>query len=487
MPLDDHSREQHLNLTHYHLEAKHAPDAAHDPWSAVGPRSVAPFVPCASSRIPMVLHAARLGPEDVLWDLGCGDGRLLHQAAVQYGCRCVGLDIDAPCITEAAERASEQGVASLCQFLCCDLLALQPDSLRTGVLGEAAAADAPAMPPPTCAIVFLTGHGLARLAPLLYGEWCGGGLRLVTCVEALDSTFDFEEGAAGLFEEREQEWPIDRTHERHGIFVVPPLGVAPAAWSTTAAASRDAAVDAPPSTSTTAAAGGTDMGACCDPRPKLTPAQADLSEHVVLRGLLSDEEIGRLCARGEGALGSQAEEAPVTLDLFDEAGAAATMAEDYFHNSSDNCEHRVAHLHRGGALQREESRLLERVLSHVRRADAARWRLLLGRPACLRSAEYHAYTNGGSVADPEHRDQGSLLTLTVLLSEPTECQRGGELRVATSSDRDEAAFAPVTLARGDGCLFVSERRHNVTPVVGGRRSFVIELWDGPPTEFNRHR
>ena len=172
-----------------------------------------------------------------------------------------------------------------------------------------------------------------------------------------------------------------RTHERHGIFVVPPLGVAPAVWSTTAAASRDAAVDAPPSTSTTAAAGGTDMGACCDPRPKLTPAQADLSEHVVLRGLLSDEEIGRLCARGEGALGSQAEEAPVTLDLFDEAGAAATMAEDYFHNSSDNCEHRVAHLHRGGALQREESRLLERVLSHVRRADAARWRLLLGRPA----------------------------------------------------------------------------------------------------------
>ena len=34
--------------------------------------------------------------QDVLWDLGCGDGVVLIQAAQRCGCRCVGLDIDQP-------------------------------------------------------------------------------------------------------------------------------------------------------------------------------------------------------------------------------------------------------------------------------------------------------------------------------------------------------------------------------------------------------
>ncbi|CAE8600461.1 unnamed protein product, partial [Polarella glacialis] len=73
--------------------------------SAAGPFSIAPFVPCAASRIPYVLQAARLGPDDVLWDLGCGDGIILIEAALRCGCRCVGLDIDAPCIATARERS----------------------------------------------------------------------------------------------------------------------------------------------------------------------------------------------------------------------------------------------------------------------------------------------------------------------------------------------------------------------------------------------
>lgn len=97
------------------------------------------------------------------------------------------------------------------------------------------------------------------------------------------------------------------------------------------------------------------------------------------------------------------------------------------------------------------------------------------------------YTHGGSVGDPGHRDAGSLLTLTVLLSEPSECRSGGELTVATSSAPHEPRFVPVPLGRGDGCVFASERRHNVTRLAGSRRSFVIELWDGPLNEFNRHR
>lgn len=51
--------------------------------------------------------------------------------------------------------------------------------------------------------------------------------------------------------------------------------------------------------------------------------------------------------------------------------------------------------------------------------DAQRWKLLLGRPVSVRSVELHTYRPGGSVADPQHRDSGSLLTLSVLLSEPS--------------------------------------------------------------------
>ena len=85
---------------------------------------------------------------------------------------------------------------------------------------------------------------------------------------------------------------------------------------------------------------------------------------------------------------------------------------------------------------------------------------------------------GGSVADPGHRDQGSLLTLSVLLSEPGSCE-GGQLTTAGGRVHE--------LRRGDGVLFVSEQRHNVSTLEAGvRRSFVVELWGRPPTARNRH-
>jgi 2-polyprenyl-3-methyl-5-hydroxy-6-metoxy-1,4-benzoquinol methylase len=78
-----------------------------EPWSHAGPRSVSPFAPCAASRLPHVFAAARLSASSVLWDLGCGDGRILHEAAARYGCRCVGVEIDAPASSGArlARRA----------------------------------------------------------------------------------------------------------------------------------------------------------------------------------------------------------------------------------------------------------------------------------------------------------------------------------------------------------------------------------------------
>jgi hypothetical protein len=97
----------------------------------------------------------------------------------------------------------------------------------------------------------------------------------------------------------------------------------------------------------------------------------------------------------------------------------------------------------------------------------------------------------GNVADPNHRDCGSLLTLSVLLSEPS-AYAGAQFTYvhAASPEADKAlgqTLAPC-LGCGDGVLFVSEKRHNVTTLEAGKRhSFVIELWEGAPNVYNRHR
>lgn len=458
--MDDHSTEQNRMLQAYHFGS-----SGHDEPSG----SISPFVPCASGRVPAVLRAARLTAADCFWDLGCGDGRLCHQAASQYGCQCVGVEIVEACVAEAKARATEQQLDAACKFAVCDLTALQPGALRPdggdphASLGSACADKEAQLLKPTVVMLFITSHGLSRLKGWLRDEWARGGLRIVTCVERLDTCFDFEAEDPLFGDESDgdgaHKWPVYAAHERHGVFVVPPLGTSLDEWAASEAA--------------------------WSPRAPPTPAEADSAyEPLVLHGLLEDAEMERLCALGEEALHAQAAGAPDAIDLFD--ASAATTAEDYFHNSADNCEHRVGHLHRDGLLQLREGRLLEKVLAAVRGADAARWRLLVNRTCSVRSAEYHSYGAGGSVSDPEHRDQGSLLTLTVLLSPPEECEAGGVLHVARSADANQP-LEPVALARGDGCLFASEKRHNVTRLAGRRRSFVVELWEGPPNDFNRHR
>ena len=138
-----------------------------EPWSHAGPRSVSPFAPCASSRVPHILDAARLDEDSVLWDLGCGDGRVLHEAAARYGCRCVGVEIDAPCLAESQKRAEAMGkaVSDVCSWHLRDVTALP-----AGALGADDAMDANT-PSPTVVLLFITGHGLSALSGWLKHEW----------------------------------------------------------------------------------------------------------------------------------------------------------------------------------------------------------------------------------------------------------------------------------------------------------------------------
>jgi SAM-dependent methyltransferase len=83
-------------------------------WQEV--EDLAPFVPTPMDVVDRMLELAELGPEDVLYDLGCGDGRIVITAARKYGCRGVGVDIDPARIRESREGARRNNVRKRVEF-----------------------------------------------------------------------------------------------------------------------------------------------------------------------------------------------------------------------------------------------------------------------------------------------------------------------------------------------------------------------------------
>lgn len=63
-----------------------------------------------------MLKLAEVKKSDVVYDLGCGDGRIVITAAKVYGARGVGIDINPERIKEARENAKKAGVENLVRF-----------------------------------------------------------------------------------------------------------------------------------------------------------------------------------------------------------------------------------------------------------------------------------------------------------------------------------------------------------------------------------
>jgi hypothetical protein len=76
----------------------------------------APFVATPMDVVRKMLEMARVDKDDVLYDLGCGDGRIVITAAKEYGARGVGIDIDPPRIEESIARARTADVENLVEF-----------------------------------------------------------------------------------------------------------------------------------------------------------------------------------------------------------------------------------------------------------------------------------------------------------------------------------------------------------------------------------
>src|SRR5687767_2220420 len=79
------------------------------------------FVPTPQEVVDAMLKLAKVGPNDVVYDLGSGDGRIPITAAKTYGARGVGIDIDPQRIREANENLKTAGVGDKVRFLNQDL------------------------------------------------------------------------------------------------------------------------------------------------------------------------------------------------------------------------------------------------------------------------------------------------------------------------------------------------------------------------------
>jgi SAM-dependent methyltransferase len=75
-----------------------------------------PYVPTTETAVKAMLELAQVKSSDVVYDLGCGDGRIIIAAAKGLGARGVGIDIDPARIREAKEKARQAGVANKVEF-----------------------------------------------------------------------------------------------------------------------------------------------------------------------------------------------------------------------------------------------------------------------------------------------------------------------------------------------------------------------------------
>lgn len=79
------------------------------------------FVPTPNEIVDTMLKMAAVTKKDTVYDLGCGDGRIVITAAQKYGARGVGVDIDPDRVAEATDNAQKAGVAGRVKIVRGDL------------------------------------------------------------------------------------------------------------------------------------------------------------------------------------------------------------------------------------------------------------------------------------------------------------------------------------------------------------------------------
>ena len=82
------------------------------------------FVPTPQKVVDKMLEMAEVKKEDLVYDLGCGDGRIVVTAAKKYGCRAVGYDISPKRVKESLENVKKNNVGNLVRIEQQDIFTL---------------------------------------------------------------------------------------------------------------------------------------------------------------------------------------------------------------------------------------------------------------------------------------------------------------------------------------------------------------------------
>lgn len=82
------------------------------------------FVPTPQAAVDRMVELAEIKPGELVYDLGCGDGRIVVTAAKKHGVRAVGVDINPERVVESVANARENGVEDLVTIRQADIFTL---------------------------------------------------------------------------------------------------------------------------------------------------------------------------------------------------------------------------------------------------------------------------------------------------------------------------------------------------------------------------
>ena len=131
-------------------------------------QSLAPYVPTPADVVDRMLDLAEVKEGDVVYDLGCGDGRI-PIAAARRGARAVGVDIDPQRIAESNANAKAAGVTQLVEFRLQDAMTVD-------------------VSPATVVTLYLLSSSNAKLRPILTKQ-LRPGARIVSHAFSMGSTW----------------------------------------------------------------------------------------------------------------------------------------------------------------------------------------------------------------------------------------------------------------------------------------------------------
>ncbi|MBC8118323.1 MAG: class I SAM-dependent methyltransferase [Burkholderiaceae bacterium] len=93
-----------------------ASDVNAQPVDELGRHLDVPYVPTPIAVVDAMLDLAKVTSSDTVYDLGCGDGRIVVRAATRFGCRGVGVDLNPERVKEAKQNAAKAAVTELTRF-----------------------------------------------------------------------------------------------------------------------------------------------------------------------------------------------------------------------------------------------------------------------------------------------------------------------------------------------------------------------------------